>query len=174
MLGGMRAFLYRRAFSWMISLACAGLSFPPAASAAQALPGNAQLGMSAEQLHEAIPALKRIAHPARMTGGLLGSWSGPSTDIAGVSFVPTFFFAEGELRRVEYVAQATEASTAFDAVRAWGRAQWGAELASQNPEGAYATWASDDMDVYLQMTGSQPQQLRLVIKRRLLKDASEL
>ncbi len=148
------------------------------ASAAQALPGNAQLGMSAEQLREAVPALRRIAHPARMAGGLIGSWSGPTTEIAGVSFTPTFFLAEGELRRVEYLAQATEPSAAFDAVRAWGRAQWGRELASQDPEGAYATWATDDMDVYLQMTGAQQrhrqQELRVVIKRRILKDGSEL
>ena len=63
----------------------------------------------------------------------------------------------------------------YDAVLAWARAQWGAELSSQGSEGAYANWAQGDVDVYLQRVGgTQPSQLRLVVKRRVLKNANEL
>lgn len=153
----------------------ATLSFALPAYAAPTLPGNAQLGMSADQLQDAVASARRVARPARMTGGLVGSWSAGAVDVAGVPFTPTFFFADGALRRVEYVAAAVDASAAFDAVRAWARAQWGAELVSQNPEATYATWSTDDMDVYLQMTSSRDRpELRLVVKSRVLKDASEL
>lgn len=158
--------------AWLVA---AALPLPVSANASQLLPGNARLGMSAEQLHESIPALTRVAHPLRMSGGLIGSWSAPAIDVAGVAFTPTFFFSDGELRRVEYVAAAADAPAAFAAVRDWGRAQWGAELASDSPEGAYASWSGDEMDIYLQLARTrQPAQVRLVIKRHVEKDASEL
>ena len=50
-----------------------------------------------------------------------------------------------------------------------------AELSSQSPEGAYANWAQGEVDVYLQRAGgTQPSQIRLVVKRRVLKNANEL
>jgi hypothetical protein len=145
-----------------------------AAAAQPVLPGSAQIGMTAEQLREAVPALKRVARPQRMTGGLVGSWSGPATDIAGVSFTPTYYFSGDVLQRIEYVASPGDAAKAFDAVRAWGRANWSSELASQSPEGDYAAWSAQDMNVYLQMTASARPGLRLVLKRRVDKDPSEL
>jgi hypothetical protein len=147
----------------------------PAAACAQNLPGGAQLGMTAQQLRGAVPALEPVAHPAHMAGGLAGSWRGPAVVIAGVTLVPTFFFAAAHLRRVEYVASASAGAGAFNSLLAWGRAAWGTELASQEPEGSYATWASEDVDAYLQQTSaSRHMQVRLVIKRRVLKDDSEL
>jgi hypothetical protein len=141
---------------------------------AQPLPGGAQLGMSADQLQAAVAGVARVVRPLRMAGGLVGSWSEPSVDIAGVPFAATFFFAGDALQRVEYVATANDPK-AFDAVRAWCRSQWNQELASQNPEGAYAAWSTDDIDVYLQSTSVRERPvLRLVIKRRVLKDGSEL
>src|SRR5881398_1038512 len=80
---------------------------------AQALPGGAQLGMNAQQLREAIPALQRVPRPVRMAGGLVGNWRGPSVAIGGVPLAPTFFFAEGELRRIEYVADAGAPADAY-------------------------------------------------------------
>jgi hypothetical protein len=88
---------------------------------------------------------------------------------------PTYFFADGELRRIEYLAPADADGHAYEALLSWGRRTWGPELASQGPEGAYATWNSDAMEVYLQRTGdARRPQLRLVIKATAGKDASEL
>jgi len=116
-----------------------------------------------------------VARPARLAGGLVGSWSGPEIDIEGLALTPTFFFAETQLRRVEYVAVSGASAGAYDVLLAWGRSQWGPELASQSPEGNYAAWTDGDMDAYLQQTGTpQHAQVRLVIKRRVMKDGSEL
>lgn len=137
---------------------------------AQAVPGGARLGMTVPQLRQAVPSLQRVARPARLAGGLAGRWSAPALHVAGVALKPTFFFAAGELRRVEYLA--TDADPAsFTALRNWGRARWGAELGAWDPDASFASWASDDVDAYLQRSGPK---LRLVLKRRELKDASEL
>lgn len=147
----------------------------PAAALGQILPGGVELGMTAQQLHEAVPALVPVAHTPHMAGGLTGNWRGPAVEVEGVTLDPTFFFADAQLRRVEYVASSNVSAVAFNSLLAWGRAAWGTELASQEPEGSYATWASGDVDVYLQQTSTpQHMQVRLVIKRRVLKDASEL
>src|SRR5205085_11606440 len=98
---------------------------------AQSLPGGGQIGMTVPQLQQAVPGLKPVARPARLAGGLVGSWSGPEVDIEGIAFTPTFFFADAQLRRVEYVTTAGATAGALDALVAWGRAQCGPELASQ-------------------------------------------
>src|SRR6478609_7145632 len=146
-----------------------------AISHAQSLPDGVELGMTVAQLQQAVGTLKPVPHPIRMAGGLIGSWTSQPVAIAGVEVAPTYFFAGGQLRRVEYLASSPVDEMSYDAVLAWARGQWGAELSSQSPEGAYATWAQGEVDVYLQRVGStQPGQLRLVIKRRVLKNASEL
>ena len=137
---------------------------------AQVLPGGAELGMSVPQLQQAVPALERVPWPVRMAGGLVGSWRAATLQVAGVALMPTFFFSEGELRRVEYVADAT----AYDALLAWGRATWGAELASQGSEGAYAAWTTGTTQAYLQQAAGARPQVRLVVKRITAKDAGEL
>jgi len=166
-------FLSRGLRAALFASACFGVLC--GAANAQDLPGGAQLGMTVPQLREAVPELKSVARPARLAGGVVGSWSGPAVDIAGVELTPTFFFAEAQLRRVEYLASSGADTAAFNSLLKWGRTQWGSELASWNPEGAYASWANDEADVYLQET-SEPERgrLRLVIKRRLMKDGSEL
>lgn len=158
----MRSKLFPVALACCVLQLCAPLH-------AQALPGSAQLGMSVPQLQQAVSGLKPVPHPARMAGGLVGSWSAPAIDVAGVQLVPTFFFAQSELQRIEYLA--ADGTVAFDTLLAWGRATWGQELASQNPEGAYASWAASDLDAYLQQAA---QRVRLVVKRRIARDASEL
>jgi hypothetical protein len=151
-----------------MALACA-------AAQAQALPGGAVLGMTVQQLQQAVPALRPVARPAHLAGGLTGSWSGPSVDVAGVALTPTFYFAEAQLRRVEYVTPSHGGSGEFNALLAWARAAWGPELASQSPDGVYATWADEAMDVYLQLANPpQRAQVRLVVKHRQVKDAGEL
>ena len=154
---------------WLVLMAGACSAIAPAR--AQALPGGAALGMSVPQLQQVEPALKRVPRPARLAGGLVGSWSADTVEVAGVALTPTFFFAEGELRRVEYLAR-DGGPAAFDALLGWARGAWGAELASTAPEGAYASWDRDDMQVYLQLAGTTL--VRLVVKRQVEKDASEL
>jgi len=142
----------------------------PAVAAAQSVPGGVALGMSAAQLQQADPAAARVPHPARLAGGLVGSWSGSAVQLANVALTPTFFFANGELRRVEYLAREGSAA-GYAALLAWGRATWGDELASTAPEGAYASWDTPELQAYLQFSGNQ---LRLVTRKRVLKDAGEL
>lgn len=135
------------------------------------LPGGVQLGMNADQLQQAVPTLQPARRPARLAGGLVGSWSGAAVDVAGVALAPTFYMADGQLQRIEYLAPAGAGAQAFDALVGWGRAAFGPEMASGGPEGRYAAWSADTIDVYLQHTSSQ---VRLVVKQRVLKDAGQL
>jgi hypothetical protein len=160
---------------WRRAVALACLAALLASAHAQALPDAVQLGMTPQQLRQAVPALQPVHRPVRLAGGLVGSWTGPPAALAGVAVAPTYFFADGELRRIEYLAPADADGHAYEALLSWGRRTWGPELASQGPEGAYATWNSDAMEVYLQRTGdARRPQLRLVIKATAGKDASEL
>ena len=157
------------------ALASLSITLLALAAHAQALPDGARLGMTAQQLRDVVPGIARVPHPVRMAGGLVGSWRGPVVDIAGVPLAPTYFLAEGELRRIEYVADAGAAADAYETLLAWGRSAWGPELASQGSEGAYASWTGDTLQAYLQLAGGgQRPQLRLVLKLRSSKDASEL
>lgn len=142
---------------------------------AEPLPPGIALGMNASQLREAVPGLFRVARPARLAGGLVGRFSAPDIPIAGESLAPTFYFVGEELQRVEYVEAPPMPDRSFEALLAWGRAQWGQELASSSPEALYATWTREDMNVYLQRTlpPMQPS-VRLVFRRIIAKDASEL
>ena len=159
--------------SRVAAFACAALL--AGAAQAQALPGGGVLGMSQGQLQQAVPALRHVAHPARLAGGIVGRWAGPAVRLAGVELEPTYFFADDQLQRVEYLALPADGRQAFEALLAWGRTAWGAELSSQGPEGSYANWSADDTDIYLQQSASpRGAQVRLVVKRRVLKDASEL
>lgn len=161
--------------SWRRALAPACLAFLLANSHAQALPDAVQFGMTPQQLRQAVPGLQPVHRPVRLAGGLAGSWTGPAAALAGVTMAPTYFVADGELRRIEYLAQPDADAQAYDALLSWGRRTWGPELASKGPEGAYATWNSDAMEVYLQRTGdARRPQVRLVMKAAAGKDASEL
>lgn len=152
----------------------AALGLPVAAQAAPDLPGGVRLGMSLEQLREAVPDATALRHPVHMAGGLVGSLAGPPLQLAHVAFVPTYFFANGLLSRIEYVAHGADAASAFDAVAGWCTAQWGPMLRADEPEGAYATWSADDAGIYLQETAQAGPLLRLVIRLRAARDASAL
>lgn len=157
--------------SWLVIAALACLSF---VAHAQSLPGNVVLGMSAAELQQARPTAKRVAHPARLAGGLVGSWSDDTISLAGAALTPTFFFADGRLERIEYLARDGDPA-AYASLLAWGRSTWGAELAADAPEGSYASWSSGDLDAYLQRANTaRGEQVRLVVKHRALKDAGEL
>lgn len=154
-------------------LAMAAMIWPVAARA-ETLPGGVALDMTVPQLQQAQPGLKRVPRPARLAGGLVGNWSGSAVEVAGVSLTPTFFLADGQLRRVEYLAREGGPSV-FAALLDWARARWGAELAANAPEGAYASWTNTDADAYLQLaSAASGGQVRLVVKQRVAKDAGEL
>ena len=152
-------------------LAAFSLSLLAVAAHAQALPGGGEFGMSAQQLHEAIPALARVPRPVRMAGGLVGQWRGPAVQVGGVAVAPTYFLAEGLLKRVEYIADSPDA---YASLLAWGRATWGQELASQGSEGAYAAWTTGATQAYLQLSADARAPVRLVVKLLAAREASEL
>lgn len=155
-------------------LATAWLAVASAAPESRPLPGGVVLQMTLPELQQAQPALKRVPRPARLAGGLVGSWSSPAIDVAGVALTPTYFFADGRVQRVEYLARDGSAAT-YSALLAWGRQSWGAELAAAEAGGAYASWTTGDMDAYLQLAGTPSgERVRLVARQRVLKDASEL
>lgn len=146
---------------------------------AQALPAGVRLGMSTEELRAALPGVERVQRPQRLAGGLAGTWHAAPAKVAGLLFEPVFFFAGGELRRVEWVAPAGTSpdlgAAAFADIVAWGRSNYGPELSSNDPGSAYAAWVQGDMDVYAQRTrDSHHASVRLVYKARQVKDASEL
>jgi hypothetical protein len=166
---------FRPFFPWRGALASACLAALLASAHAQDLPQAVQMGMSPQQLRQTVPGLQPVHRAVHLPGGLVGSWTGPPAALAGVAMTPTYFFGDGELRRIEYLAPPDANAQAYEALLAWGRNAWGPELASQGPEGSYATWSSDALDVYLQRTNdARGPQLRLVVKQHVGKDASEL
>lgn len=155
-------------------------SFFASIASAQGLPAGVRLGMSAYELQSALPGLERVARPQRLAGGLAGNWRAAPTQMAGLYFEPVYFFAGGQLRRVEWSASAAaepdQGAAAFESLVAWGRASFGPELGSRDPGSAYAAWVQGDWDVYVQRSSGdgRPAGLRLVYKARQLKDASQL
>lgn len=135
---------------------------------AQALPGGVQLGMTPEQLQQAVPTLRAERGAPRVPRGLAAAGSATGIDLAGVPLTASFAMADGQLQRIEYSA----APAAYDTLLQWGRTTFGPEMASGGPEGQYASWSSEALDAYLQRSGGS--QVRLVVKRRVVKDASEL
>lgn len=149
------------------------------AAHAQALPPAVHMGMTAQELQAALPTTEPVPHPQRLSGGLLGSWRGERAPIAGLMFKPTYYFAAGRLKRIEYDATAQGlpdgGEAAFSALLQWGRDAFGNELAALDPGSTYVSWSSSDLDVILQRTGdARRANLRLIYKQRVLRDASEL
>ncbi|MDM0069548.1 hypothetical protein [Variovorax sp. J31P207] len=161
------------------ALAAVTLLSAAQAGSAQALPPGVRLGMSADELQAALPSAERVQRPQRLAGGLAGAWRAAPTQLAGLSFEPVFFFAGGQLRRVEWVAATAAApdlgAAAFAEIVAWGRQSFGPELGSNDPGSASAAWVQGDCDVYAQrISDPHHASVRLVYKARQLKDASEL
>src|SRR6478609_11121011 len=102
-------------FSRLLIGAIVALLFS-ATSRAQSLPDGVELGMTVAQLQQAVGTLKSVPHPVRMSGGLIGSWTSQAIVIAGVEVTPTYFFAGGQLRRIEYLASSPVDEMSYDAV----------------------------------------------------------
>lgn len=184
-MSAMRLFLnFRRlgmAPGRLVLLAALAVSAALAAmpATAQTLPAGVRLGMSADELRSVLPEVERVARPQRLAGGLAGNWRAAPVTLAGLPFDLTFFFAGGQLQRVEYVtaaqAEADRAAGAFSQLLAWGRTTFGPEVGARDPGSAYASWVAGDIDVYLQHTdGPRGASVRLVYKTRQLKDGSAL
>lgn len=146
---------------------------------AQALPPGVRLGMSADELRAALPDVERVQRPQRLAGGLSGNWRAPPSVLAGLLFETTFFFAGGDLQRVESVAalqaESDRGAAAFAQLLDWGRSSFGPEAGARDPGSAYASWVSGDTDIYLQHVDSpQRATVRLVYKARQRKDGSAL
>jgi len=162
-----------------VALAATAFVLTAQVATAQALPPGVRLGMSAEELQAALPGAEHVQRPQRLAGGLAGTWRAAPAQVAGLSFEPVFFFAGGQLRRVEWVAATAAApdlgAEAFAEIVAWGRQSFGPELGSNDPGSAYAAWVQGDCDVYVQrISDPRHASVRLVYKARQLKDASEL
>eukprot|EP01037_Dinobryon_pediforme_P012575 gene12575-12665_t len=144
----------------------------------QPLPAGVELGMGADALREAVPSAARVPRPQRLAGGLAGLWRLEPVVIAGLSGAQTFFFGGRELRRVEFVADASDladgGAAAFGALLAFGRSTYGPETAANDPSGSYAAWTQGGLEVYAQRVPAPRATVRWVIKQSEGKDASEL
>lgn len=72
----------------------------PVESSAQALWGGTEFGMSVERVQEAVPRAVPPQPPIKLTSGLEGLLWLRDVEIAGVTFVATFYFKEGRLTSV--------------------------------------------------------------------------
>lgn len=154
-----------------------GLALAVSAAQAQSLPEGVRWGMSAQDLRAALPAVQPVVRPQRLSGGLVGAWSGAPVSVGGVALAPVFYFSADHLRRVEYSAQtdAQSGEHAFDALIAWGRRSFGPEQASAGGEGRYAAWMQGDLDIYAQRVDRREgASVRLVYALHERKDDSVL
>lgn len=142
------------------------------------LPAGVELGMGADALQHAVPGMARVPRPQRLAGGLVGLWRLAPVAIAGVSGAETFFFGGQELRRVEFVADASDladgGSAAFGELLEFGRRTYGPETAANDPSGSYAAWTSGGLEVYAQRVPAPHATVRWVVRQSEGKDASEL
>jgi len=142
------------------------------------LPAGVELGMGADALRDAVPGAARVPRPQRLAGGLAGLWRLEPVVIAGLSGAQTFFFSGRELRRVEFVADASDladgGAAAFGALLAFGRSTYGPETAANDASGSYAAWTQGGLEVYAQRVPTPRATVRWVIKQSEGKDASEL
>ena len=138
----------------------------------------ALLARNRDALRDAVPGAARVLRPQRLAGGLAGLWRLEPVVIAGLSGAQTFFFSGRELRRVEFVADASDladgGAAAFGALLAFGRSTYGPETAANDPSGSYAAWTQGGLEVYAQRVPAPRATVRWVIKQSEGKDASEL
>ena len=136
---------------------------------AQPLPAGVRLGMGVDELRQVQPSVERVRRPERLAGGLAGSWRLDHSELASLSGAQLFFFAGGQLRRVEF--QVDEASDAtFERLLAWGRQQYGTERPAQDAVSRYAAWSTVDTDIYLRLLTSSRPGLSLVLSARPPRD----
>ena len=83
----------------------------PCALHAQGLPAGVALGMTASDLTRLVPQLERVRHPPRMSGGLVGTWRSKRIQMFGMIGQQTYYFADDQLRRVEFVGAVEDAES---------------------------------------------------------------
>ncbi len=150
----------------------------PGYAPVQPLPDGVELGMGVDALRQALPGIAHVPRPQRLSGGLVGQWRLAPVVIAGLEGTQTFFFAGRELRRVEFVADASAladaGAAAYGELLQFGRSSYGSETAANDPSGSYAAWTRGDLEVYAQRVPAPRATVRWVVKRSEGKDASEL
>ena len=149
---------------------------------AQALPPAIHVGMSSDELQAAGLDLRRVSRPERMANGARGLWqqtAQPGDD--GLVFDITYFVRGASVDRIDLqLAAAPDGPmAAYERIVATLRTQLGSELRSKESVGnslsETASWAAKDQDVAAYLSGARDaEKVRIVYKRRELKDASTL
>lgn len=148
----------------LVWLFCLGMNL-----GAQPLPPGVQLGVGVDELRQALPSAERVRRPERLAGGLAGNWRLDHGAVAGLPGSQVFFFAGGQLRRVEFTVDAAS-DAAFEQLLAWGRQHYGPERPAQDAVSRYAAWSTADTDIYLRLLTSSRPGLSLVISARPPRD----
>jgi hypothetical protein len=161
------------------ALLLVGLAGACACSWSQTVSANVDLlGMRHEQVQTRLAGIQSVRSPRRLSSGALGSLRVPDLICEGIHFEQTLFFSHQKLAQMELVPISPGAGAYGDLVQSL-RVQLGPELASSSstPDTVMetASWVTGDADVMLFRSGRPGNPgLRLVIRQRLLPDASEL
>ena len=134
------------------------------AARAQGLPPGVMLGMSASDPRRALPQVQAVPRPPRTAGGLVGPRRSADVAVQGVTGQQDYYFAGGQLRRVEFVGSAAEGADnaqAFDRLVSWGRSVYGQEVGANDDPAQYAQWRVGDTQVYAEQS-TRPDNVRLV------------
>ncbi|MES2189679.1 MAG: hypothetical protein V4454_06115 [Pseudomonadota bacterium] len=148
------------------------------ASAQGVLDNAALLGMTAGELASRLPSTQTLRPARRLSSGAVGSLRIPDALYDGLHFEQTLYLAHQKLQQTDLV-MASPAPDQIAALLQSLRRQLGDGLASSytTPDAMIdtATWVSGDADVMLfYSTLPERPSVRLVIKQRQLRDASEL
>ncbi|MES2512263.1 MAG: hypothetical protein V4625_20235 [Pseudomonadota bacterium] len=149
-----------------------------AAHAQDVLDNTGLLGMSAGELTSRLPGIQAVRAPRRLSSGALGSLRVPDALYGGLHFEQTLYLAHQKLQQTDLVLNSPEPGQ-VDTLMQTLRARLGPELASSfSTSDALidtASWVNGDADVTLFHVAPPARPgIRLVIKQRQLRDASEL
>ncbi|MES2399394.1 MAG: hypothetical protein V4573_05350 [Pseudomonadota bacterium] len=149
-----------------------------AASAQGVLDNTALLGMTSAELASRLPPTQTVRPPRRLSSGAVASLRVPDALYDGLHFEQTLYLAHQKLQQTDLVMTSPAPDQIATLLQSLRR-QLGAELASSyaTPEAVIdtATWVSGDADVTLfYSTLPERPSVRLVIRQRQLRDASEL
>jgi hypothetical protein len=156
-----------------------GLSGMCSTAAAQAVLDNtALLGMSAGELASRLPPMQTVRAPRRLSSGAVGSLRVPDVLYEGLHFEQTLYLSHQKLQQTDLVMASQEPGQVAALLQSMRRQLGDGLVSSYATSDAVidtATWVSGDADVVLfySIPPGRPS-VRLVIKHRQLRDASEL
>ena len=147
-------------------------------ASAQELPAGVRFGMGVDDLRTVLPTAEVVRRPERLAGGLAGTWRLADTQVAGLAGSQVFYFAAGQLRRVEFQADTGAVpdggAAAFDRLLAWGRERYGPERPAQDAVARIAGWSDAGQDLYLRLATQPRASLKLVFSARPPRDDRQL